>query len=234
MSFSVFSWGYGLEWSTDYKKKLIITLLSAPGFFILIDLGILLVITASYQFYVSDQRYNGKKGKIENNIEKARIYFKNSYNFTEYFVIRHIFLIAVLAPLIVLYNTQTSYFDFKSMDHYKYYIKTMQGFYFSNSNYEGYMYNTSLKRINQKVKKEIDYWNKQGVHKNIPKIDYRNPIDKKSGNSKFWYGLQGKKIVLFPFPGRNPKTGNHLKPATEEIILKFLEQETSKNEINWE
>jgi len=119
----------------------------------------------------------------------------------------------------VYYGSADIFFDRETGKSVKYYVKTLDGFKFSNSEDYDPRFGIKYKPITPEVVKEFYSWEKTGKMQNIPKVTQGKYFDQITGEPIVWYAERSQtEIELFSLPGHDPLTGQVLKVITAEII----------------
>lgn len=125
--------------------------------------------------------------------------------------------------LALYYGTADVFFDRKTGQPAKYYIKTLDGFKFSSAEDFDPKFGIKFKPITQEVIKEYFFWQKTGKLEIIPEVTAGKYFDMITGEPIVWYSERPDgTIKLFALPGHDPTTGELLKPITKEIVTKKL------------
>ena len=119
----------------------------------------------------------------------------------------------------IYYGSSDVFFDRETGKSVKYYIKTLDGFKFSNTDDYDPKLGIKYKPITPEVVKEFYFWEKTGKMQNTPSVIHGKYFDKITGEPIVWYTERPEgERELFPLPGHDPLTGKNLKPMTAEIV----------------
>jgi hypothetical protein len=135
---------------------------------------------------------------------------------------KEVFIVTSLAVAVcyfaIYYCTANVFFDRRTGQSAKYYIKTLDGFKFSSAEDFDPKFGIRYKPITQEVIKEYFFWQKTGKLKSIPEVKAGKYFDMITGESIVWYSeREDGTIKLFSLPGHDPTTGDLLKPITKEV-----------------
>ncbi|MDD4271231.1 MAG: cell envelope integrity protein TolA [Patescibacteria group bacterium] len=134
----------------------------------------------------------------------------------------------------VYYGSADVFFDRETGKSVKYYIKTMDGFRFSNSADYDPRFGIKYKAITPEVVKEFYFWEKTGKMQNMPNVTRGKYFDQVTGEPIVWYAERPDGTrELFPLPGHDPLTGKNLKSMTAEIaeaMVKAEKEQEAKRE----
>ncbi|MFA5172862.1 MAG: hypothetical protein WC435_00460 [Candidatus Paceibacterota bacterium] len=126
-------------------------------------------------------------------------------------------LVYAISCVGIFYGTRDVYFDRLTGKPIKFYIKTTDGFKFSNQEDFDTLYGTKYKPVTAEAMKEYLMWQKEGTLF-IPNIVPGQYFSKETGEPIIWYAeRENGKYELFSLPGYDPLTGNALKPISEQV-----------------
>ena len=127
-------------------------------------------------------------------------------------------LVIIGGALIVYHGSAGVFFDRATGQPVKYYVKTLDGFTFSNGPDFDPQFGVQFKPITAKIIKDYYFWERNGAYSSLPEVMEHNYFDMTTGEPIVWYAerREGRR-ALFPLPGYDPLTGNALKPMTAEI-----------------
>ena len=133
-------------------------------------------------------------------------------------------ILAVFAVALILlsgglyYSSDKIFFDRTTGIASKYYIKTLEGYKFSNKDDYNPFFGVKYKPVTEEVIKEYYLWKKTGSME-IPPVVRGKYFDMISGEAIVWYVKRSDgKVFLFSLPGHDPKTGAQLLPMTKELV----------------
>ena len=135
---------------------------------------------------------------------------------------------SILATYIVLvafgvYQCQSLYYDQSTDKVYRFYIKTIQGYEFSDGPGYSSLYQTRYKKITPLVIKDIKDFKELGQHLSLD-LEKENSYLNFDGIKIFcWYLIKDGKIKLFHLAGLDPETKQVLKPASYAEYMKIKE-----------
>ncbi|MFH1173471.1 MAG: hypothetical protein V1692_02990 [bacterium] len=120
--------------------------------------------------------------------------------------------------LIIYHGSANVFFDRATGQPVKYYVKTLEGFKFSNTPDFDPMVGVKYKPINADIIRDYYFWEKNGRYSNLPEVTKGKYFDITTGEPIVWYAERAEGTrALFPLPGYDPLTGKALKPITAEI-----------------
>lgn len=126
----------------------------------------------------------------------------------------------------IYYGSADVFFDRETGKPAKYFIKTLDGFKFSNLSDYDPKFGIKYKPITLEVVKEFHFWEKTGKMQNVPKVPRGKYFDQITGEPIVWYAERSEKTIrLFPLPGYDPLTGEVLKPITADIVKQKIPEE---------
>ena len=127
-------------------------------------------------------------------------------------------ILIIGGALIIYHGSADVFFDRATGQPAKYYVKTLEGFRFSNAPDFDPKFGVKYKPINAEIIKDYYFWEKNGTYSNLPEIIKNKYFDITTGEPIVWYAerTEGTR-ALFPLPGYDPLTGKALKPMTAEI-----------------
>lgn len=113
----------------------------------------------------------------------------------------------------------------------KYYIRTLDGYEFSDAPGTHPVFGVSYKPITTEVAKEYWLWKKRGGKLKDPSVPDGYYFDPGTGEPLRWYAeLPNKTVEMFTLPGFHPRTGQKLLPATPEIVARYERQKAREEE----
>ncbi len=120
--------------------------------------------------------------------------------------------------LIIYHGSANVFFDRATGQPVKYYVKTLDGFRFSNAPDFDPKFGVKYKPIDAEIIKDYYFWGKNGRYSNLPGVIKGKYFDITTGEPIVWYAERAEGTrELFPLPGYDPLTGKVLKPMTAEI-----------------
>jgi len=119
---------------------------------------------------------------------------------------------------IIYHGSAGVFFDRATGQPVKYYVKTLDGFTFSNAPDFDPQFGVRYKPITAEIIKDYYFWERNGAYSNLPEVMEHTYFDMTTGDPIVWYAerREGRR-ALFPLPGYDPLTGKALKPMTAEI-----------------
>lgn len=119
---------------------------------------------------------------------------------------------------IIYYGSANVFFDRATGQPVKYYVKTLEGFKFSNSPDFDPRFGIKYKPIDAGIIKDYYFWEKTGRYSHLPEVFKGKYFDITTGEPIAWYAERPEgRRELFLLPGYDPLTGKILKPMTAEI-----------------
>ncbi|PLX26646.1 hypothetical protein C0583_06445 [Candidatus Parcubacteria bacterium] len=147
-----------------------------------------------------------------------------------------------LLLFVVADESRGVYYDKESKKPVTHYIKTTQGYEFSDAPDINKTFQIKYKGLNPQVISDIEYFNKNNEHKE--KKEEELYTDATGKTIHCWYYEDEEKVKIFPYPGFLPKTKDLLLPADNkkcqelhnkeiDMIVKQLEKSRSMGNIAW-
>jgi len=127
-------------------------------------------------------------------------------------------LVIIGGALIIYHGSAGVFFDRATGLPAKYYVKTLEGFKFSNAPDFDPQFGVQFKPITGEIIKDYYFWERNSAYSNLPEVMEHKYFDMTTGEPIIWYAerREGRR-ALFPLPGHDPLSGKVLKPMTAEI-----------------
>jgi hypothetical protein len=127
-------------------------------------------------------------------------------------------ILIIGGSFIIYYGSASVFFDRATGQPVKYYVKTLDGFKFSNSPDFDPKFGAQYKPIDADIIREYYFWEKNGRYAHLTEVIKGRYFDITTGEPIAWYAERPEgRRELFPLPGYDPLTGKVLKPMTGEI-----------------
>lgn len=130
--------------------------------------------------------------------------------------------LSIILAAATYFFTDNVYFNRATGESQKCYAKTVEGFKFSSTCDFDPKIGVRFQKITPEVMKDVIFWQKNGILKNVPSVKIGQYFNRLTGESIVWYSLHPDgSIHLSSLPGFDEATGKRLEPVTKEVVEKY-------------